>query len=217
MLTLYYLGEKLIGSVSGRQAAEKLSEGVKINRRRHNYPGRPQVGKKFAKKNFTVSITVAQCRKYPIPYLYTLSQTISYLYTLNRAIPYLYILNRTIPYLNTLSRTIPYLNTLSRIIPYVNTLSRTIPYLNTLSRTLPYLNTLSRTIPYVNTLGKNPILAQNQILVGSQSQSSTKKTLKPRQPIKIEYHSAEKKPKSSRLGWRTLLGSRLLPNRVGSL
>ena len=83
MLTLYYLGEKLIGSVSGRQAAEKLSEGVKINRRRHNYPGRPQVGKKFAKKNFTVSITVAQCRKYPIPYLYTLSQTISYLYTLN--------------------------------------------------------------------------------------------------------------------------------------
>ena len=123
--------------------------------------------------------TVAQCRKYPVPYLYTLSRTIPYLYTLNRTIPHLYTLNRTIPYLNTLNR----------IIPYVNTLSRTIPYLNTLSRTIPYLNTLSRTIPYLNTLGKNPNLAQNQILVGSQSES---RTLKPRQPIRIEYHSAEK-------------------------
>ena len=37
---------------------------------------------------------VAQCRKYPIPYLNTL--------------------NRTVPYLNTLSRTVSYLNTLSR-------------------------------------------------------------------------------------------------------
>ena len=105
---------------------------------------------------------VAQCRKYPIPYLYTLSRTIPYLYTLNRTIPYLYTLNRTIPYLNTLSR----------LISYPNTLSRTIPYLNTLSRTIPYLNTLSRTIPYLNTLRKNPKLTQNQILVGSQSESS---------------------------------------------
>ena len=145
--------------------------------------------------------TVAQCRKYPIrylytlrrtiPYLYTWSRTIPYLYTLNRTIPYLYTLNRTIPYLNTLSLTIPYRNTLSRIIPYVNTLSRTIPYLNTLTRTFPYLNTLSRTIHYLNTLRKNPNLAQNQILVGSQSES---RTLKPRQPIRIEYHSAEKNP-----------------------
>ena len=87
---------------------------------------------------------VAQCRSYPIPYLYTLSRTISYLYTLNRTIP------------------------------YPNTLSRTIHYLNTLSRTIPYLNTLSRTIPYLNTLGKNPKLTQNQILIGSQSESSTK-------------------------------------------
>ena len=148
--------------------------------------------------------TVAQCQKYPIPYLYTLSRTIPYLYTLNRTVPYLYTLNRLIPYLNTLnriipyvntlSRTIPYLNTLNRIIPYVNTLSRTIPYLNTLNRTIPYLNTLSRTIPYLNTLRKNPNLAQNQILVGSQSELSTKKTLKPRQPIRIEYHSAETYP-----------------------
>ena len=148
---------------------------------------------------------VAQCRKNTIPNLYTLNRTIPYLYTLNRTIPYLYTLsrtipylnalsrtipylnalsrtipylftlNRTIPYLNTLSRTIPYLYTLNRTIPYLNTLSRTIPYLNTLSRIIPYLNTLSRTLPYLNTLRKNPNLAQNQILVGSQSELSTKK------------------------------------------
>ena len=135
--------------------------------------------------------TVAQCRKYPIPYLYTLSRTIPHLYTLSRLIPYLNTLSRLIPYLNTLSRLIPYLNTLSRLIPYLNTLSRTIPYLNTLNRTIPYLNTLTRTIPYLNTLKKNPNLAQNQILVGSQSES---RTLKPRQPIRIEYHSAETYP-----------------------
>ena len=109
---------------------EKFSGGGKTIRRRSNYPGRSQVPK-------TQKKIVAQCRKYPIPYLYTLSWTI----------PYLCTLNRTIPYLNTLSRTIPYRNTLCRIIPYVNTLSRTIPYLNTLNRTIPYLNTLSRTHP----------------------------------------------------------------------
>ena len=73
-------------------------------------------------------------------------------------------------------------------------MSRTIPYLNTLSRTITYLNTLNRIIPYLNTLRKNPNLNQNQILVGSQSEPSTKKTLKPRQPIRIEYHSAETYP-----------------------
>ena len=192
-------------------------------RRRNIYPGRARVDQKF-EKNLKVPKTVAKCRYYPIPYLYTFSRTKPYLCTLNRTIPYLYTLNRTIPYLkalnrtipylntlsrtitylntlrrnkpyvNTLSRTIPYLNTLNRTIPYLNTLSRNIPYLNTLSRTIPYLNTLSRTIPYLNTLRKNPNLAQNQILVGSQSESSTKKTLKPRQPIRIEYHSAETYP-----------------------
>ena len=79
---------------------EKLSGGgVKIIRRRNNYPGRARVpinSKKYPK-------IVAQCRKYPIPYLYTLSRTIPYLYTLNRTIPYLYTLKRTIPYLNTLT------------------------------------------------------------------------------------------------------------------
>ena len=58
--------------------------------------------------------SVAQCQKYPIPYLNTL--------------------NRIIPYLNTLSRTTPYLNTLGRTLPYLNTLSRTLPYLNTLPK-----------------------------------------------------------------------------------
>ena len=180
MLTLYYLGEELSG-------------GGKIFRRRKNYPAALKLcgggiiipgmrgWAKILEKNPKI---VAQCQKYPIPYLYALSRTI----------PYLYTLNRTIPYLNTLSRTIPHLNTLSRFIPYVNTLSRTIHYPNTLSRTIPYLNTLSRTIPYLNTLRKNPNLAQNQIFVGSQSESSTKKTLKPRQPIRIEYQSAEKNP-----------------------
>ena len=108
--------------------------------------------------------TVAQCRKNPVPYLHTLSRTIPSLYTMNRPIPYLYTLNRTIPYLNTLSRTITYLNTLCLSVPYVSTLSRTIPYLSTLSRTIPYLNTLR----------KNPNVDQNQILVCSQSEPSTK-------------------------------------------
>ena len=110
---------------------------------------------------------------------------------MNRTVPYLNTLSRTIPCLNTLNRTVPYLNTLSRTIPYLNTLSRTILYLKTLSQTIPYLKTLSQTIPYLNTLRKNPNLAQNQILVGSQSES---RTLKPRQPIRIEYHSAETYP-----------------------
>ena len=37
--------------------------------------GRAQAGQNFEKN----PKTVAQCRKYPIPYLYTLSQTIPYL------------------------------------------------------------------------------------------------------------------------------------------
>ena len=130
---------------------KKCSGGVKITRRRKNYPAAEYLsragadGPKIWKKNPKV---VAQCRKYPNPYLYTLSRTIPYLYTLNR--------------------TIPYLITLSRILTCVNTLSRTIPYLNTLSRTIPHLNTLSRTLPFLNTLRKNPNLTQNQFFIGSQ-------------------------------------------------
>ena len=60
----------------------------------------------FFSKNLTVPKVVAQCRKYPIPYLNTLSRTIPYAYTLPNAIAYL---NTCIPilihaYLNTLSR-----------------------------------------------------------------------------------------------------------------
>ena len=136
------------------------------------------MGQKFEKKNLTVSKTVAQCRKYPIPYLYTLSQTI----------PYLFTLNRTIPYLNTLSRTIPYLNTLSRTIPYLKTLSRTIPYLNTLKK--PKFSPKPNSCP-------QPIRIEHQ------------KTLKPRQPIRIGYHSAEKNPNALGSGGRpfSALGS----------
>ena len=104
--------------------------------------GGPKNPKKI--ESLTVPKIVAQCRKYPNPYHYTLSRTIPYLYTLNRTIPYLNILSRAIPYFNTMIRTIPYLNTLSRSIPYLNTLSRSIPYVNTLSRTIPYLNTLKK-------------------------------------------------------------------------
>ena len=53
---------------AGRQPAEKLSAGVKSNRRRHIYPGQAQVPK-FSKKNPKI---VAQCRKYPIPNFNTL-------------------------------------------------------------------------------------------------------------------------------------------------
>ena len=55
----------------------------------------------------------------------------------------------------------------------------TIPYLNTLSRTIPYFITLSWTIPYLNTLSRlQPACAQNRRIVGSQSESSTKKPSK---------------------------------------
>ena len=53
----------------------------------------------------TVPKTVAQCWKYPISYLNTLSWTIPCLRTLSRAIPHLNILSRSIPYLNTMSGT----------------------------------------------------------------------------------------------------------------
>ena len=133
---------------------------------------RAQVGQKFEKnpKN------VAQCRKYPIPYLYTSSRTIPYIYTLNR--------------------NIFYLNTLSRTIPYLNTLSRTIPYLNTLSRTVPFPNTLSRTIPYLNTLGKNPNFlfpnsCRQPIRIWQEKTSSANQN---------RVSQCRKKPRRSRLG-----------------
>ena len=42
----------------------------------------------FFSKNLTVLKIVAQCRKYPIPYLHTLNRTIPYLNTLNQTIHY---------------------------------------------------------------------------------------------------------------------------------
>ena len=101
MLTLYYLEEKL------SSGGVKLSGGVKIIRWGNNYPGRARAGQKFEKKYENcraVSKIDAQCRKNPIPYLYTLSRPIPYLNTLNRTIRYLYTLKRTIPFLNTLRK-----------------------------------------------------------------------------------------------------------------
>ena len=66
---------------------------------------------KIFRKGLTVPKTVAQCRKYSIPFLNTLSRTIPYPNSLRRSIRYLKILSRTIPYLNTLSPTIPYFKT----------------------------------------------------------------------------------------------------------
>ena len=69
------LVEKLYGSVSGRQAAEKLSGGVKNMRWRNICPGWARVDqnfeKKISKKSHSAKI-VAQYRKYPIPNLNTL-------------------------------------------------------------------------------------------------------------------------------------------------
>ena len=74
--------------------------------------GGPKKSKKNFRKKLTVPKTVAQCRKYLMPYLNTLCQTIPYLITLSRTLPYLSSLSRTIPYLNTLKQNIPYLSTL---------------------------------------------------------------------------------------------------------
>ena len=76
------------------QGGDLSGGGKSIPRRRKNYPAAEQLSRAGAggpkiRKKLAVPKTVAQCRKYPIPYLYTLCQTIPYLYTLNRTIPYL--------------------------------------------------------------------------------------------------------------------------------
>ena len=64
-------------------AAEETSVGVKINRRRHTYPGRPQVGKKFKKFSSKISHTAENCRTVPkIPYLNTLREPFLIHYTI---------------------------------------------------------------------------------------------------------------------------------------
>ena len=82
------------------------------------------------------------------------------------------------------NHTNPYTNV--RPIPYLNTLSRNIPYLNTLSRTMPYLNTLP------NTLGSSPKTEK----LSATNHNRARKTLKLRQPIRIEYHHTEKDPRA---------------------
>ena len=75
----------------------QTSAGVLIIRGRNNYTlaALPKIFE-FYRKNPTVPKTVAQCRKYPIPYLNTLNRTIPHAYTLPNAIAYL---NTCIPIL----------------------------------------------------------------------------------------------------------------------
>ena len=106
-------------------------------------------------------------------------------------------------------------------IPYLNTLTRTIPYLNTLTRTIPYPNTLNRTIPYLNTLSRihsGSSANQNRVISHPSRQPIRIEYYITRHPIKFEYYVTRvvsqselciTSPESSRLGLKTLLGSRL--------
>ena len=88
-------------------------------------PARQNLFEKSTSQKSHSAETVAHCRIHPIPYLYTLRQTIAYAYTLPNAIAYL---NICIPYLNTCI-TCP--NTLTWLsAPYLNTCTT---YINTLS------------------------------------------------------------------------------------
>ena len=87
MLTLYYLGEKLSDC------------GVKLIRRRNNYPGWAHVCQKFEKKSYNAENTLLrfliECGS--ILYPYTLPKTLSY------------YIAETIPELNTLPKLYPIL------------------------------------------------------------------------------------------------------------
>ena len=146
---------------------------------------------------------VAHCRKRVIPYLYTLRRTIAYAYTLRNAIAYL---NTCIPYLNTcitISNTLTRLSALGSISQYIEP-TRLVSAANQ--------NRASE-----NT--RQPIRIKYYVTrLVSQSESSTEKTHPLRQPIRIVYYvtrvvnqseSSITWPESSRLGWRSLLGSRL--------
>ena len=83
-------------------------------------------------------------------------------------------------------------------IPYLNTC---IAYLNTLSRLSALADSSRLSAPYLNTLPTRQHSRQNRVL---RHQS--------RQPIRIEYYVTRvviTSPESSRLGVKTLLGSRL--------
>ena len=196
--------------------AFKLTAGVLISPRRNNYTrgGPGKKSKKFSRKSLTVPKNVAQCRKQVISYLYTLKRTIAY--ALPNAIAYL---NTCIPCPKT---SITYLNILTRL-----------SGLGSISWT--DTTRLGSTVDSRQPIR----IAYYVTRVVSQSESSTEKALKLRQPIRIEHgkkHSTSlanqnrvlrnpsrqpiriehyvtrvviTSPESSRLGWKTLVGSRL--------
>ena len=69
---------------------------------------------------------------------------------------------------------------------------------------------------HLNTLRRNPNLAENQNIVSSQWESSTKNT-KTSSANQSRVSRCRKTPKRSRLGLGTLLGSRLVSPPLGSL
>ena len=143
----------------------------------------------FFRNTLTVPKFVAQCRKRVNPYLYRLRRTIAYAYTLPNAIAYL---NTCIPYLSTC---ITYLNTLNRLLVLGS-----------------IYDTLKR-----HDSSQQPIRIEHPRTLGS------------RQPIRINYYvtrfvsqsessiTSPKRPESSRLRRKTLLGSRLFSALLGSL
>ena len=127
---------------------------------------------------------VSQCRKWVIPYLYTLRRTIAYAYIIPNFIAYL---NTCIPYLNTWTTQ---LNTLSRLPILIHVLPIFIHALPILIQWLGFWLHILIHWTYTTRLG-------------SQSESST------REPSALgsQLESSITSPESSRLGWRSLLGS----------
>ena len=159
-----------------------------------------------------MSRSAENCRivtKMNIPYLYTLRQTKSYAYTL----PILFA------YLNTY---IPIsIHALPILIHWLGFRLST-PYLNTLPTHLgSQLRILihCRLVWAIPENPRQPIRIEYYVTrVVSQSESRTEKTHQLRRPIRVEYYvtrvvsqskSNITSPESSRLGWKTLLGSRL--------
>ena len=139
------------------------------------------------------------CRKWVIPYLYTLRRTTSYAYTL--PIPFAYLITYIPILLHALPILIHWLG--SRLsAPYLNTLPTRLgntrqPSPANQNRVLRH--TSRHSIRIEN--GKNP----------STSSANQNRVLRypSRQPIRIEHCVVITSPKSSRLGVKTLLGSRL--------
>ena len=112
--------------------------GAKVIRRLKKYPAAKklsaQVGQKFDffRKNFTVCKKVAQCQKYPIPYLNTLrDHSISLFVTKNTIL--LHCRNYLKPIIPS-----PISKYIAEIIPYLNALPKLYPIRR---RNIPYFNT----------------------------------------------------------------------------